>query len=135
MGLADIFDLLKKNGPRLLRLLQMVEQGAIGTNFSGGLLPAQPQVDVSGLRDDINSVSRAHAGLVRQMQDQTMQIAGVEDEVKRLRMSIEHSERRLEGVESAISSVGLWVKVLGGLSVALLVALGVGVLMFVLHPR
>jgi len=133
MGIKNIVDLFSKQGPNLLRLLQMLENGVTGTNFSATLRTPAPTVDVSGLRDDITGVSQAHERLLRQMQDQTLQIAGVEEEVKRLRMALEHSERRVEGVERELASLGLWVKALGIATVVLLVALGV--LVFVLHAH
>ncbi len=133
MGITDIVALFRKHGPNLLRLLRMLENGVTGTNFSAALLPSAPAVDVTGLRDDLNGVSQAHAALLRQMQDQTLQIAGVEEEVKRLRMTIEHTERRIEGVERAVESVSLWVKALGVTTVVLLIVLIV--MAFVLRVR
>ncbi|HEY0307835.1 MAG TPA: hypothetical protein VGB94_06730 [Acidobacteriaceae bacterium] len=133
MGITDIVELFRKHGPNLLRLLRMLENGVTGTNFSANLLPAPPAVDVSGLREDLTGVSRAHASILRQMQDQTLQIAGVEEEVKRLRMALEHSERRVEAVERELESISLWVKALGIATVVLLVALMV--LVFILHTR
>jgi hypothetical protein len=82
----------------------------------------------------IDGVTKANTALRRQIEDQTIQIAGVEEEVKRLRMALEHSERRVERVETELVSVGLWVKLLGGASVALLAALVI-LLVFVLHAK
>ncbi|MDR3735856.1 MAG: hypothetical protein P4L10_10010 [Acidobacteriaceae bacterium] len=130
MGITDIVGLLRKHGPNLLRML---ENGVTGTNFSAALLPPPPAMDVSGLRDDINGVSRAQAGLVRHLQDQTLQLSSVEEEVKRLRMALEHSERRIEGVERELSSISLWVKALGITTVVLLIVFIV--MAFVLHAR
>jgi len=134
MAIKDVFNLLKRNGPNLVRLLQAVEHGVTGTNFSGALVPAAPSNDMLRLRDDISGVSRSYTNLLRQMQDQTVQIAGVEEEVKRLRMAVEHSERRVEGVERELASVTLWVKALGGIMIALLLV-AIGVMILVLRAR
>jgi hypothetical protein len=57
----------------------------------------------------------------------------VEEEVKRLRMALEHSERRVERVELEMASLGLWVKGLGLTAIVLLAVLGV--LIYVLHAK
>ncbi len=58
----------------------------------------------------------------------------MEEEVKRLRMALEHSERRVERVELEISSLGLWVKGLGLTAIVLLAALVI-LLVYVLHAQ
>jgi len=121
--------------PHLARLLPMLERLVTGTNFTAGLAggAAAAAVDLSGVHGHLDAMSKAHTALLRQLQDQTVQLAGVEEEVKRLRMALEHTERRIEGVETAVASVGLWVKVLGSTAVVLLAV--IAAMIYILHAR
>ena len=121
--------------PHLARLLPILERVVTGTSFTAGLAggAVAAEVDLSGVHGHLDAMSKANTALLRQLQDQTLQIAGVEEEVKRLGMALEHTERRLEGVEREIASVGFWVKALGGAAVFLLVV--IAVMIYILHAR
>jgi septal ring factor EnvC (AmiA/AmiB activator) len=87
-----------------------------------------------GVRGDLGQVTKAHAGLYRQLQEQSTQIAEVGEEVKRTRISIEQHEQRMAAFESNITSLEWWIK--GGVS--LLVVLGaviIGLLVDLMHGR
>lgn len=75
-----------------------------------------------GVRGDLGQVTQAHAGLYRQLQDQSAQIALVGEEVKRARLSIEQHEHRMESLERKLASLTLWIKVGLSLLAALAVA-------------
>ena len=122
--------------PHLARLLPVLERLVTGTNFTAGLAggaTAAAAVDLSGVHGHLDEMGKANTALLRQLQDQTLQIAGVEEEVKRLRMALEHTERRLESAEREIASVGMWVKALGGAAVLLLVI--IAVMIYILHAH
>jgi len=121
--------------PHLARLLPLLERMVTGTNFTAGLAggAAAATVDLTGVHGHLDEMSKANTALLRQLQDQTLQIAGVEEEVKRLRMALEHSERRMEAAEREIASVGMWVKALGGIAVVLLVI--IAVMIYILHAH
>ena len=121
--------------PHLARLLPILERVVTGTSFTAGLAggAVAAEVDLSGVHGHLDEMSKANTALLRQLQDQTLQIAGVEEEVKRLRMALEHTERRLESAEREIASVGMWVKALGGIAVVLLVI--IAVMIYILHAH
>jgi phage shock protein A len=84
-----------------------------------------------GVRGDLGQVTKAHAGLYRQLQDQSAQITEVGEEVKRARLSIEQHERRMLTLEAQVTSLGWWVKA----GVSLLVVLVAVVIVLLLRAR
>jgi exonuclease VII large subunit len=87
-----------------------------------------------GVRGDLGQVTRAHAGLYRQLQDQSAQIAEVGEEVKRTRLSVETHESRMVALESKVASFEWWIK--GGVSVlVVLAAVILGLLAHVVNSR
>jgi hypothetical protein len=76
-----------------------------------------------GVRGDLGQVTRAHAGLYRQLQDQTAQIVELGEEMKRARLAIEQHEHRLESMERSTHSIGRWVKTGTSLVVVLMVVI------------
>jgi hypothetical protein len=82
-----------------------------------------------GVRGDLGQVTKAHAGLYRQLQDQSAQIAQVFEEVKQARHSVEQHEHRMVALESNVASLGWWVKA----GVSLLVVLAVVVIVLLVH--
>jgi hypothetical protein len=135
MQIKRLYQQFMDLAPHLSKLLPVLEHLVTGTSFSSMLVggAAAAAVDLSEVHGHMHELGKANAALLRQLQDQTVQIAGVEEEVKRLRMALEHSERRVESVERELSSVGMWVKVLGGTAVVLLVVMAV--MIYVLHAH
>jgi len=136
MQIKRLYQQFMDLAPHLAKLLPVLEHLVIGTNFTGALAggaAAAAVVDLAPVHTHLEDLGKANAALLRQLQDQTIQIAGVEEEVKRLRMALEHSERRVERVELELASLGLWVKALGGAAVLLLAILAV--LVYVLHAK
>jgi len=136
MQIKRLYQQFMDLAPHLARLIPILEKVLAGTTFStmlvGGAAAAAP-VDLSEVHGHLDEVTKANKALLRQLQDQTLQIVGVEEEVKRLRMALEHSERRVESVEREMSSLTLWVKVLGGTGVVLLVIMAVMVYVLRAH--
>jgi hypothetical protein len=136
MQIKRLYQQFMDLAPHLAKLLPVLEHLVIGTNFTGALAGGAvgaAAVDLSGVTGRLDDAGKAHAVLLRQLQDQTIQIAGVEEEVKRLRMALEHSERRVERVELELSSLGLWVKALGLTAIVLLAVLAV--MFYILHAK
>lgn len=78
-----------------------------------------------GVQADLGQVTKAHAGLYRQLQEQGAQVAAVGDDVRKVRSSLEQSERRVGMLEQKVASLNLWVRT--GVSVStvlLLIILG-----------
>jgi hypothetical protein len=101
--------------PRLGHLVPTVERLLIG----GGTAAAVE--GISEVREDLANIGKDHEGLLRQLHDQTVQIAAVEEEVQRLRLAVEHSERRMLEVESSVARVNAWVKASVALGIITLV--------------
>src|ERR1700738_2770529 len=125
--LAQLFELL----PLISRLVRMADryfsQKAAAEKANEAAMAAMAE----GVRGDLGQVTKAHAGLYRQLQDQSAQIAEVSEEVKRARLSIEQHEHRMVALEANVTSLGWWVK--GG--VTLLVVLVVVVIVLLVRGR
>jgi chromosome segregation ATPase len=72
------------------------------------------------LRGDLGQMTRTHAGLYRQLQDLSAQIALVDEEVKRTRLSVEQKEHRVEALEEKVAAIGVWMKAGLGVVVVML---------------
>lgn len=78
-----------------------------------------------GVQADLGQVTKAHAGLYRQLQEQGAQISVVGDDVRQLRKSLESSERRVIALEERLGILYLWVRLgVSMMTVLLLVIVG-----------
>jgi hypothetical protein len=78
-----------------------------------------------GVQADLGQVTKAHAGLYRQLQEQGAQISVVGDDVRQLRKSLESSERRVIALEERLGTLYLWVRLgVSVMTVLLLVIVG-----------
>jgi septal ring factor EnvC (AmiA/AmiB activator) len=78
-----------------------------------------------GVQTDLGQVTKAYAGLYRQLQEQGTQISAVGDEVHQVRASLEASDRRVVALEQRVNSLNLWIR--GGvivMTVLLIVVIG-----------
>lgn len=64
-----------------------------------------------GVQADLGQVTKAHAGLYRQLQEQASQIATVGDDVRHVRTALEQSERRVVVLEQRVDTLSLWIKI------------------------
>jgi len=128
--IAQLFELL----PHITRLVPMADKYLSSKTASEKANEAAMAAMAEGVRGDLGQVTKAHAGLYRQLQDQSAQLAEVSEEVKRARLSIEQHEHRMEALELNIASLGWWIK--AGVSLLiLLVAVILGLLIHLLHTR
>jgi chromosome segregation ATPase len=104
--IAQLFELL----PHITRLVPMADKYFSSKTASEKANEAALAAMAEGVRGDLGQVTQAHAGLYRQLQDQSAQIAEVSEEVKRTRLSIEQHQHRLSTLEANITSLGWWVK-------------------------
>lgn len=104
--IAQLFELL----PHISRLLPMADKFLSSKAAAEKANEAAMAAMAEGVRGDLGQVTKAHAGLYRQLQDQSAQIAQVSDEIKGTRLSMEQHLHRLEAVESQMTSLGRWVK-------------------------
>ena len=115
--IAQLFELL----PHIARVLPM----------AGPAKPLIMKAMAEGVRGDLGQVTRAHAGLYRQLQDQSALIVEVAEEVKQTRRAVEQRDHHLEVLSKQVTSLGLWVKA----GVSLLVVLLAVVIWLLIHAR
>lgn len=123
--LLQLFELL----PHITRLVPMADKYLSSKTASEKANEAAMAAMAEGVRGDLGQVTKAHAGLYRQLQDQSAQIAEVGEEVKRTRLSVEQHENRMVALESSVGSLQWWIK--GGIS--LLVVLGAVIIGLLVH--
>jgi len=128
--LLQLFELL----PHITRLVPMADKYLSSKTASEKATEAAMAAMAEGVRGDLGQVTKAHAGLYRQLQDQSAQIAEVGEEVKRTRLSVEQHENRMVALESTVASLQWWIK--GGVSVlVVLAAVILGLLVHLIHSR
>jgi chromosome segregation ATPase len=125
--IAQLFELL----PHISRLIPMADKYFSTKTASEKATEAAMAAMAEGVRGDLGQVTKAHAGLYRQLQDQSAQIAEVSEEVKQARAAIDQRDHRLEAMELRVASLGLWIK--AGLSLVVLLLVVVIVLVIKLN--
>jgi multidrug resistance efflux pump len=128
--IAQLFELL----PHVSRLLPMADKFLTSKTATEKATEAAMIAMADGVRGDLGQVTKAHAGLYRQLQEQSAQITQVSEEVKQARLSFEQHEHRMEVLEQRMTSLGLWVK--AGVSLlVVLVAVVIVLLVHLIHGR
>jgi hypothetical protein len=121
--IAQLFELL----PHVSRLVPVAERYFSSKSAAEKANEAALAAMAEGVRGDLGQVTRTHAGLYRQLQELSAQVAEVGEEGKRARVLVEQQEHRLAALELQVMALGWWVKV----GVSLLVVM-VGVVIFLL---
>src|SRR5271154_4574008 len=93
--LLQLFELM----PHISRLVPMADKYFSSKTATEKATEAAMVAMADGVRGDLGQVTKAHAGLYRQLQEQSAQITDVAEEVKRARLSIEQHDHRLETLE------------------------------------
>jgi chromosome segregation ATPase len=125
--IAQLFELL----PHITRLVPMADRYFSSKTAAEKANEAAMAAMAEGVRGDLGQVTKAHAGLYRQLQDLSAQVAEVSAEVKQARASVEHHEHRMLTLESTVTSLGWWVKA----GVSLLVVLVTVVIILLVRGR
>ncbi len=128
--IAQLFELL----PHISRLVPMADRFLTSKAAAEKANETALAAMAEGVRGDLGQVTKAHAGLYRQLQEQSAQITEVGEEVKRTRLSVEQHEHRMETLEQRMISLGWWVK-LGVSLLVVLVAVVIALLVQMLHGR
>ena len=123
--IAQLFELL----PHITRLVPMADRYFSTRTASEKATEAAMVAMVEGVRGDLGQVTKAHAGLYRQLQEQNAVIATLSEDVKRARLAIEQDGHRFQALESQVEALGLWVKI----GVSLLIVLGVIILIVLIQ--
>ena len=120
----QLFELL----PHISRLVPMADkyfsQKAAVERANEAALAAMAE----GVRGDLGQVTRAHAGLYRQLQDLSAQVTVVGETAEAAREAASKQDSRVEELERQMAAIGVWVKVgvstlvlMGGVVIWLLV--------------
>jgi hypothetical protein len=125
--IAQLFELL----PHITRLVPMADRYLSAKTASEKATDAAMIAMAEGVRGDLGQVTKAHAGLYRQLQEQSLQIDAVSEDVKRTRVAVEQHGHRMEVLEQQVTSLGIWVKA----GVSLLAVLLVVVIVLLLRGR
>jgi hypothetical protein len=126
--IAQLFELL----PHISRLVPMADRYFSSKAANEKANEAALAAMAEGVRGDLGQVTKAHAGLYRQLQDLSAQVTEVGDDVKRSRVLVEQQEHRVEGLELQLAAIGRWVKV--GV-VFLVILVGMVGRLLVMHVR
>jgi hypothetical protein len=125
--IAQLFELL----PHITRLVPMADKYFSSKTASEKANEAAMTAMAEGVRGDLGQVTKAHAGLYRQLQDQSTQLTEVGEAVKRAGLAIEQHDHRMAALELGMKSLGVWVKA----GVSLLVVLAVVVIVLLVRGR
>lgn len=109
--LAQLFELL----PHLARLVPMADKFFSSRAAAEKANEAAFAAMAEGVRGDLGQVTKAHASLYRQLQEQSAQIAEVAEGVKQARQAAIEQSTRIETLEHQLTALGRWVKVGVGL--------------------
>ena len=120
--LNQLRELAKEHSPKILHVLTELEHALLGTRFSGMFTGAGAAQGVD-LSDVQEGMEREHAVLLKQLHALTAQMAANNVDLTRLRMTLEDYERRMVELKRQTARLALWFKVMGGLAIALLIAL------------
>jgi multidrug resistance efflux pump len=128
--IAQLFELL----PHITRLVPMADKYFSSKTATEKATEAAMIAMADGVRGDLGQVTKAHAGLYRQLQEQSAQITQVSEEVKQARLSFEQHDHSLGVLEQRVASLGLWVK--AGVSLlVVLIAVVIVLLVQLMHGR
>jgi hypothetical protein len=128
--IAQLFELL----PHISRLLPMADKFFSSKAAAEQANEAAMLAMAEGVRGDLGQVTKAHAGLYRQLQDQSAQITEVSEEVKKARLLVEQHDQRMAAMEQRVTSLGWWIKA-GVTLLVVLVAVVIVLLVQLLHGR
>lgn len=121
--IAQLFELL----PHITRLVPMADKFFASKTASEKANEAALAAMAEGVRGDLGQVTKAHAGLYRQLQEQSAQITEVAEAVKQNRLMLEQRQQRMESLERQVTAIGRWVKV-GVSLLVVLVSVAIGLL-------
>ena len=120
----QLFELL----PHISRLVPMADkyfsQKAAVEKANEAALAAMAE----GVRGDLGQVTRAHAGLYRQLQDLSAQVTVVGETAEAARVAAAKQDDRVVELERQVAVIGVWVK--AGVSLVV-VLLGVAIWLLV----
>lgn len=121
---AQLVELL----PHISRLIPMADKFFTSKAATERASEAAVTAMTESVRGDLGQVTAAHAGLYRQLQEQSAQVAEVATDVRQIRIAIERDAVRLDALQKQTAALALWTKI--GI-VLLIVVLGLLIVLFV----
>jgi hypothetical protein len=116
---AQLFELL----PHATRLIPVADRYFASKAANEKANEAALAAMAEGVRGDLGQVTKAHAGLYRQLQEVSAQVGEAGEDAKRTRLSMEQQGHRIERLELQVLSLGRWLKAGTAVIVVLLAAL------------
>ena len=104
--LMQLFELL----PHISRLVPMADKYFNAKAATEKATAAAMLAMAEGVRGDLGQVTQAHAGLYRQIQEQSVQITAVAEAVQQTRQTADQQAGRLEALELQMKSLARWTK-------------------------
>jgi hypothetical protein len=98
--IAQLFELL----PHVTRLVPMADRFLTSRASNDRATEAAMVAMAEGVRGDLGQVTQAHAGLYRQLQEQSALIVEVKEEARGARLGVESIEARLTGLERTMAT-------------------------------
>ena len=126
-AISQLIELL----PHVSRLLPMADRFLNAKTADAEASRSAMQQMAEGLRGDLGQVTASHAGLYRQLNEQSEKLSDLSTDVAAVRHSVESLDPRLTRLEQQNSRLAL----LLGISLFLLAALFVFLVVLLLHHR
>lgn len=123
--LAQLFELL----PHIARVLPLADKFFAQKAATEKANEAAFAAMAEGVRGDLGQVTKAHAGLYRQLQEQSAQISAVAEEVKQTREATESQAGKMQTLEQQVTVLGRWLKAVFALLIVL-----VGLMVWLVLP-
>ena len=108
--LMQLFELM----PHVTRLVPIADKYFAQRSATEKANEAAFTAMAEGVRGDLGQVAKAHAGLYRQLQEQSAQLVDLSEDARKTRVSIEQQSHRVEALEAKLAPLGAWIK--GGIS-------------------
>jgi hypothetical protein len=115
---AQLFELL----PHVTRLVPIADRYFSSKTANEKANEAALAALAEDVRGDLGQVTKAHAGLYRQLQELGAHVAEAGEDAKRTRLAMDQQGHRLEHLESEVLWLGRWLK--GGM-ILVVILLGV----------
>ncbi len=115
--------------PHLSRLLPMMER-AVLTNRTD---PGQSEF-AEELRTGVSDLRASHQSALRQLHEQSIQLAVIEEELKQAADAAARSEQRSILLEKRVAALHLWLRVVSGIAIVMLSVALLLLAKLALHP-
>jgi septal ring factor EnvC (AmiA/AmiB activator) len=126
-ALAQLIEL----APHITRMLPMADRFFQSKTADADASRTAMEQMAEGLRGDLGQVTASHAGLYRQLNDQSEKLSNIATDVHATRLSTDALEARIASLETQLSRLVLFLTV----ALALLVAVCILSILILLHQH